>query len=152
MACATIGHSAPESAFCTALIANRCFDLCRSERLTVAGFPNFRKAVGELRNAAPPQQPEYNVTIAVGDALVVKQVLVEQWTAKADYKHEMEKLLACHNEKYNKRGLKRGSEVAGLSNRDSPTKKLCIEAEQTLDEYETKNPDRPGFEIPFPKF
>ena len=64
---------------------------------------------------------------------------------KADYKSEMEKLLKHHNDKYNKRGLKRGSDASGGSQSDRPTKRICVEGDPlNLDEFETKYSERCG--------
>ena len=146
MACATIAHSPAETSMCTSLISNRCFDLCRAGRMALAGFPDFKKAVAELKTAAPPPHPDYSVTIAMGDSLVIKEALVEQWVGKPDYVAEME-LLKSHNDVYNKRGLKRGSEC-GPSTSDRPTKKLCIESDaMDLDEFESKFPERRGISL-----
>ena len=143
MACATVAHSAAETTFCATLIANKCFDLCRSQRMTLAGFPDFKKAVSELKTTSPPPHPDYSVTIPLKDALVIKEALIEQWQGKSDFRGEMDKLLKAHNDVYNKRGLKRGSEVTGASAPEQPSKKLCVEGDPVdVDEFETKHTDR----------
>lgn len=96
---------------------------------------------------APPAQPDYSVCIGAGDALIVKEALIEQWSSKADYKAEVEKLVEKHNEIYNKRGVKRGSETSNTSNQERPAKKLCVTAvPMALDEFESKTTDRLGFQ------
>ena len=145
MACATIAHSAAESSFCATTVANKCFDLCRAKRLVLPGFPDFQKTVGELKTATAPPQPEYSVTVGLGDALIIKEALIDQWMGKPDYKSEMEKLLKQHNDKYNQRGLKRGSEVSGGSQSDRPSKRICVEGDPLgIDEFETKYSERCG--------
>ena len=101
--------------------------------------------MAELRTVAPPPQPDYSVTVGAGDAIIVKEALVEQWSSKGEYKAEVEKLVAKHNEIYNKRGLKRGSESSNTSNQDRPAKRLCVTSEPVpLDEFESKTTDRCG--------
>ena len=143
MACATVAHSPAELSFATALVANRTFDLARSGKLSIPAFPNFKKTVEELKSAKPPDHPDYSVTIPIGDSLVIKEALVEQWSGKPDYKAEMEKLVENHNSIFNKRGIKRGNEASSTSQSDRPTKKICAETDALgLDEFETKYPER----------
>ena len=143
MACATVTHSPAELSFASALVANRTFDLARSGRMSIPAFPNFKKTVEELKSTKPPDQPEYSVTIPIGDCLVIKEALVENWTGKPDYKAEIEKLVESHNSSFNKRGIKRGNEVSSTSQSDRPTKKICAETDALgLDEFETKYSER----------
>ena len=108
------------------------------------GFPNFQQTVSELKSVTPPPQGDYAVTIAVGDSLIIREALVEQWSSKGDFKDDMEKVLTEHNSVYNKKNLKRGADNGNGSCSDRPTKKLCVATADTmtLDEYETKFPDR----------
>lgn len=103
------------------------------------GFPDFKKAV------APAPQPSYSVCIGVAESLVVKQCLVEQWEKKDDFGAELKTLLTDHNQEFNPRGIKRGSEATGASTSPRPAKKLCIPNEpMSLDEFESKFEDRLG--------
>lgn len=142
---ATVAHTPTESNFCASIIANKTFDLARSEHLKMEGFPNFKKAVQDLKNVEPPPQPEYSVCIALHDALVIKEATIDQWMDKSDFQHEMSTLLKTHNDEFNKKGLKRGSQ-ANQSDADSrPAKRLCVESDPLpLDKFETDHPDRPA--------
>lgn len=143
VACATITHTPAEAAFCSSLTANKCFDLARSQHLSIPGFPDFRKAVSELKSIAPPQEPEYLVSISLREALVIKQALIDQWLGKPEFKSEMEDLLKNHNAELNPQNLKRAATAPSVGER--PTKKLCLSSDgMSLDEFETKNPDRWG--------
>ena len=145
IACATVAHTKSETSFCTALIANKVFDLSRAQRLSIPGFPDFKKTVQELKTTAQPPHPDYSVTIPVADSLVIKEALIDHWTTKPDFKADIEKAVKEHNAVYNKRGLKRGSDASGGDQATRPTKKLCIEADPiSVDEFETKYPDRLG--------
>lgn len=144
MACGTVTHSPAETSTCASLIGNRCFDLCRSGRMNLPGFPDMKKTVSELKTVVPPPQPEYAVTFPMGECLVIKEALIEQWSSKSEYAAEMEAVLKKHNDSYNKRGLKRQSENSASST-ERPNKKLCIETDaMDLDEFETKYTERQG--------
>lgn len=144
IAVATIAHSQSETAFCASVIATKAFDLARTGGLALPGFPDFKKAVQELKNVQAPPQPDYEVCVAVGDALVIKEALIEQWKAKPEFVKELESLVKTHNDEFNKKGIKRGSQAAG-NNEESPAKRLCISSEAVgLDEFETRFSSRPG--------
>eukprot|EP00435_Cladocopium_sp_Y103_P062673 s100_g24.t1 len=143
MACATIGHTQVESAWCNSIVSNKAFDLGRGGTLSLPGFPNFKDTVDQLRNVTPAPEPTYSVCLAIGDSLVVRQCLVEQWEEKADFSGELKSLIKTHNAEFNVRGIKRGSEAAGGSAKERPTKRLCAQQDAMgLDEFETKFSER----------
>eukprot|EP00913_Durusdinium_trenchii_P029222 g27394.t2 len=108
--------------------------------------PSFFDAVSELKSIAPPQEPEYLVSISLREALVIKQALIDQWLGKPEFKSEMEDLLKNHNAELNPQNLKRAATAPSVGER--PTKKLCLSSDgMSLDEFETKNPDRNRSEV-----
>ena len=144
MAAATVGHTQAEAAWCTSVIGGRCFDLCRSQALSLPGFPNFKKAVDELRTQAPQPHPTYEVCMCIGDSLVVREALVEQWADKQDFSSELKRLMDERNKEFNPRGIKRGS-APSAGSVESPAKMLCVaDSSMSLDEFETKFAERPG--------
>ena len=143
MACATIAHSMAESSFCASVLAQKTFDLARSGSLDVPGFPNFSQAITELKSVQRPPQPDYSVCIPLGEALVINEASIQQWMDKQDYQTEMKKLVTDHNNEFNKRGIKRGSEAVEATSNNRPMKKLCISVDPIpLDEFETKHEAR----------
>lgn len=122
MAVATVAHSPTESSFCASIVANRSFDLARNGHLAMEGFPNFKQAVQDLKNVEPPPQPEYSVCFAMNDSLVIKEAIIDQWMEKPEFLQEMEKLVKSHNDEFNKKGLKRGSQTNGQSEDSRPAK------------------------------
>lgn len=143
MAVATVAHSPTESSFCASIVANRSFDLARNGHLAMEGFPNFKQAVQDLKNVEPPPQPEYSVCFAMNDSLVIKEAIIDQWMEKPEFLQEMEKLVKSHNDEFNKKGLKRGSQTNGQSEDSRPAKRLCVSSDPTpLDQFETKHSDR----------
>ena len=142
MAAATVAHTQAEAAWCTSVINSRCFDLCRSQGLSLPGFPNFKKVVDELRTRTPQPHPSYEVCLCIGDNLVVREALVEPGADKQDFSSELKRLLDERNKEFNPRGIKRGSApTAGSVER--PAKTLCVaDNSMSLDEFETKFTER----------
>jgi len=144
MAVATVAHTPHESNFCASVIANKAFDLARNGHLKLEGFPNFKKAVEDLKNVEPPPQPDYSVCIPLNDALVIKEATIDQWMGKSDFETEMAALIKSHNDEFNKKGLKRGSQANGQPSEGRPAKRLCVSsAPIALDQFETDHPERP---------
>lgn len=145
MAVATIGHTAGESSFCSQVIGNKAFDLARNGHLKISGFPDFKQSVQELQKVEPPPQPNYSVSVPLGQALLTKECLVDEWQQKTDFCKEFEVLLAAHDQEFNPKKIKRSSETLGQSPSEPPTKRLCIQADPlNLNEFETKFPNRLG--------
>ena len=92
----------------------------------------------------PPPQPEYSVCIPLNDALVIKEATIDQWMEKSDFQHEMSTLVKSHNDEFNKKGLKRGSQANNQSDAEArPAKRLCVESDPLpLDKFETDHPER----------
>ena len=88
----------------------------------------------------------YEVCICVGDSLVAREALVEQWSDKPDFSSEVARLIQEHNKEFNPRGIKRGSESSGGSAVERPKKMLCVpDDNMSLDEFETKFAERLEF-------
>ena len=91
----------------------------------------------------PPPQPEYSVCVALNDALVIKEATIDQWMQKSDFEHEMSTLVKSHNDEFNKKGLKRGSQANNQGDDSRPAKRLCVASDPLpLDKFETDHPER----------
>ena len=78
------------------ITSNRIFSLAREGKLKVAGFPNFKSVIEDLkRSANVSSTPEYAICTPLADGcLVIKQALIDFWTMKNDgFKDEAAPLL-----------------------------------------------------------
>ena len=113
--------------------------MARSKALKLPGFPDFDRAVKEISQMKEIAQPNYEVTVPLGNGvLAVKQNLIEYWEKCADFEAEVMDLIKSHNDKYNPQGVKRGADqVSGESEEDQPMlKKPKVVAESVGTEKE----------------
>ena len=92
----TVCHYVHETSFVAEITSNRIFSLAREGKLKVAGFPNFKSVIEDLkRSATVSSTPEYAICTPLADGcLVIKQALIDLWTVKNDgFKDEAAPLL-----------------------------------------------------------
>lgn len=146
-AAGAVCHSGQSASFCGNLIAQKVFGMCRTEHLSLPGFPNFAEALRSLKAMDKVSCPNYEVCIALGNGtLVIKEALVELWSKKhAEFAAETEELLKNHNAEFNRENIKRGLEKSNESEtKNEPIKKLCLEGTLEIDEFEKQHSDRSG--------
>ncbi|CAK8989723.1 unnamed protein product, partial [Durusdinium trenchii] len=144
-AAGAVCHSGQSASFCGNLIAQKVFGMCRTEHLSLPGFPNFAEALRSLKAMDKVSCPNYEVCIALGNGtLVIKEALVELWSKKhAEFAAETEELLKNHNAEFNRENIKRGLEKSNESEtKNEPIKKLCLEGTLEIDEFEKQHSDR----------
>lgn len=127
-------------------LSTKLFSMARSNEYRIAGFPGFSRTLSELKQFQRSPQPEYNVCVPLADgALVIRQSLVDFWTAKhADFAEKTNELLTKHNQEFNPNKLKRGQEESGEVDaaEQPPTKRLCLGTASNVQELESKYPER----------
>ena len=86
-------------------IANQIYEMCRSQKLQIPGFPDYGHLVTALGNVEPEAGPDnFEVTVRKHDKLVVLQSLAAKWLEHCDFTAEMQKLIQSHNDHYNQDG------------------------------------------------
>ena len=85
--------------------------------LNIPGFPDFAGAMKELGKVhTQDSRPdfEYQVTVPVGDNLIITQALVGKYETSS-FAQEFGKVLQKHDAEFNKQHLKASSAAAGSS-------------------------------------
>lgn len=84
-------------------LSNKVYELARSNKLELSGFPDFTPLVERLRegtsNAANPRQ--YRVCLQQGNKLKILESFAEKWTSTPSTAERATNLITDHNAQYN---------------------------------------------------
>ena len=85
-------------------VANQVYEMCRTEKLRVVGFPSFNTVVNAIQTMCPDDSgKEFQVTVRKHDRLVVLQAYAQKWM-ESEFKDETTSLIEAHNAEFNKDG------------------------------------------------
>ena len=144
-ACGTVCLSASEASYVSGVVSTKLFGMCRSQEFNIEGFPNFDGTLADLKHFQKSPVPDYKVTVACGNDLVIQEALVQFWSNKhPEFTEKMNDLLSNHNFEFNPKQLKRGAEEIGNAGEteERPSKRLCLNTAKTIEELEKDHPDR----------
>ena len=86
-------------------VANRVHDHCRSNVLSLPGFPDFNPIVQALKaNHVPDRQKSFRVSVQQHDRLVILQSLAQKWIESDSTKERALEVISEHNAEYNPDG------------------------------------------------
>ena len=85
-------------------VANQVYEMRRTEKLRVVGFPSFNTVVNAIQTMCPDDSgKEFQVTMRKHDRLVVLQAYAQKWM-ESEFKDETTSLIEAHNAEFNKDG------------------------------------------------
>ncbi len=86
-------------------LGNCVYEACRSQKLTLSGFPDFSPTVSALKSGPSQDRSKtYRVSCQVHDNLVVLQSFAQRWLEHEHLKDRATRLIEEHNEEYNASG------------------------------------------------
>lgn len=113
----------------------------------IEGFPDFKATLEELKAFQKCPMPTFQVCVAAGQSLVVKDALVQFWASKPEFSQKVQELLANHDKEFNTTGLKRGQATLQNGNAEADdsepaSKRLRLSTAKTLNELEGEFSER----------
>ena len=114
----------------------------------IEGFPDFKATLEELKAFQRCPMPTFQVCVAAGQSLVVKDALVQFWASKPEFSEKVQELVAQHDKEFNPTGLKRGlatqtnGNADGADDAEPASKRLCLSTAKTLNELEGEYSER----------
>lgn len=124
------------------------FAMARSGEFKIQGFPAFDATLADLKQFQRCPKPDYSVCVASGNALIIREALVQFWVTKhPEFADQMQELVKVHDQEFNPKNLKRGLEQEGDSEppQESPAKKLRLTQAKTMEELEKEHSERSLF-------
>jgi hypothetical protein len=86
-------------------VANRVHEHCRSNVLSLPGFPDFNPIVQSLKAThVPERQKSFRVSVQQHDRLVILQSLAQKWIESDATKERALEVISNHNTEYNPDG------------------------------------------------
>lgn len=83
-------------------VANTVFELARSGKMEIPGFPNYAPIVEALKAGQPTQRSSnLKVTAQRGNKLMILESFTKKWTSNDETKDRCLELIKEHNEKFN---------------------------------------------------
>lgn len=83
-------------------VGNRIYESCRSNALTIPGFPDFSPVISALRNNNVQERSKsFRVSAQQHDTLMVLEVYAKKWLASECTKERAEEIIRSHNLEYN---------------------------------------------------
>ena len=106
------------------------YEACRTNRLSLAGFPDFKPTLDALKRGAPSERTKsYRVSCQQVDRLPVLQSFAQRWLEDVSTKERATTIITKHNEEYNASG------EFWVSDRTKPTCKLKMSEEKCFFYY-----------------
>eukprot|EP00438_Fugacium_kawagutii_P006109 Skav219828 [mRNA] locus=scaffold1238:420160:421937:- [translate_table: standard] len=106
--------------------------MARGGEFAIQAFPDFKRALDELKQFQRSPQPTYQVCVSTGDGhLVIRQALIDFWLAKeGGFADKVKELVKDHDAEFNPNKLKRGQEneaAEAEASEERPLKRLRLE-------------------------
>ena len=123
--------------------------MARNSEFKIQGFPAFDATLADLKQFQRCPKPDYSVCLASGNALIIREALIQFWVTKhAEFADRMQELVKVLDQEFNPKNLKRGLEQEGDSEpQESPAKKLRLTQAKTMEELEKEHSERSLFII-----
>lgn len=85
-----------------ARVANKIYDSCRTNQLSLPGFPDFAPIVQALKSqSGVDREKAFRVSCQQMDKLVVLELFAKKWLETESTKERALEIIRLHNEEYN---------------------------------------------------
>ncbi len=85
-----------------ARVANKIYDSCRTNQLSLSGFPDFTPIVQSLKNqSGVDREKAFRVSCQQHDKLVILELFAKKWVDTDITKERALEVIRLHNEEYN---------------------------------------------------
>eukprot|EP00435_Cladocopium_sp_Y103_P069260 s569_g33.t1 len=125
-------------------LSNKVYEMCRSNALTLVGFPVFGPVVAAIQEAkVETPSTQFQVTVKKHDRLVILQSLAEKWMS-TEFKDATVQEVETHNAKYNQGGeYWHQEEQRNTDDGGRPMKRIKLEESEVATEADVVNLQKP---------